>query len=152
MGPVGTLEDWINSKEKEYEDLENKEELKLKVENMDRSNLSIKSSGSQKTVESEKSKDSNEHVVTIKETETGRIIFKEKLVMKTEKDKQEKEAKIKQEKEQKERKQREQKELKEQKAKKKKEEKELKEKKALEEKEMKEKRLKEEKEQKELKA
>jgi len=156
--PVGTLDDWLNNKEKDYEDLENKEELKLKLENMDRSNLSVKSLGSQKTVGSEKSKDSSEHVITIKETETGKVIFNEKMALKTEKEtkikqeKEQKEKRLKEEKEQKERKQREQKELKEQKARKKKEEKEIKEKKLLEEKELKEKRVKEEKEQKELKA
>merc|ERR1711997_1069947 len=78
--PVGTnpFECWIDNKEKEYEDLEIEQGPTLEER--------IISDFNKSSIESQKTKHTNEHIVTIKEKETGKIIYREKLSSNTEKE------------------------------------------------------------------
>merc|ERR1711994_222843 len=78
--PVGTnpFESWIDNKEKEYEDLEIEQGPTLEER--------IISDFNKSSIESQKTKHTNEHIVTIKEKETGKIIYREKLSSNIEKE------------------------------------------------------------------
>merc|ERR1712087_411335 len=67
-----------DNKEKEYEDLEIEQGPTLEER--------IISDFNKSSIESQKTKHTNEHIVTIKEKETGKIIYREKLSSNTEKE------------------------------------------------------------------